>query len=168
MDALATSIVKPALPAPPVVLMPAPDAPANLRKPLALIVDDDEILREVLEVTLQEEGFEVETASDGAQALRCFRTLQPDIVITDATMPVMDGFEFCKALRARSTARHVPVLMLTAAQDTDSIRRAFTCGATDFATKPLQENLIGHRLRYLLQADRNLRELARSESRLAN
>ena len=137
-------------------------------KQLVLVVDDDPVMREMLQITLQDDGFEVEAAGDGAEGLRRFECARPDIVITDATMPVMDGFAFCEALRARPAGRHVPILMLTAAEDSASIRRAFTSGATDFATKPLQEDLIAHRLRYLLQASRNLRELARSESRLAN
>ncbi|MBL8378884.1 MAG: EAL domain-containing protein [Burkholderiales bacterium] len=160
-----SAVAPPPLPA---TLVFAPIVRRVPDKPLVLVVDDDMIMREMLQIALEDEGFRVTTTGDGAEGLRCFGQVQPDIVVTDANMPVMDGFALCEALRARSASQYVPILMLTAAQDTDSITAAFTCGATDFATKPLQENLIGHRLRYLLQGSRNLSELARSESRLAN
>ena len=156
----------------------APDVPARnatpagadrrRQQPLVLVVDDDPLMREMLEITLEDEGFEVECASDGADGLARFDSVRPDLVLTDAMMPVMNGFALCEALRAHPAGMHIPILMLTAAGDSASIRRAFTSGATDFATKPLQEELIGYRLRYLLEASRNLRELARSENRLAN
>ena len=156
----------------------APDAPARdatpagadtrRQQPLVLVVDDDPLMREMLEITLEDEGFEVECAGDGADGLARFDCVRPDLVLTDAMMPVMNGFALCEALRAHPAGIHIPILMLTAAGDSASIRRAFTSGATDFATKPLQEELIGYRLRYLLEASRNMRELARSENRLAN
>ena len=156
-------------PAPP-ALAPAGAAHRAARhgQQRVLVVDDDPVMREMLQITLADEGFEVEAAADGAEGLRRFERGRPDIVVTDAMMPVMDGFALCEALRARRAGRHVPILMLTAADDAASIKRAFNCGATDFATKPLQEDLIGYRLRYLLHASRTLRELIRSESRLAN
>ena len=137
-------------------------------QPLVLVVDDDPLMREMLEITLEDEGFVVTAAEDGAAGLARFDSMRPDLVLTDANMPVMNGFALCEALRAHPAGRHIPILMLTAAGDSQSIRRAFTSGATDFATKPLQEELIGYRLRYLLEASRNMRDLARSESRLAN
>ena len=156
----------------------APDVPASnatpasadtrRQQPLVLVVDDDPLMREMLEITLEDEGFEVESADDGADGLARFDSVRPDLVLTDAMMPVMNGFALCEALRAHPAGMHIPILMLTAAGDSASIRRAFTSGATDFATKPLQEELIGYRLRYLLEASRNMRELARSENRLAN
>ena len=147
----------------------SPSAGDSLREqPLVLIVDDDPLMREMLEITLEDEGFTVAAAEDGAAAMARFENARPDLVLTDANMPVMNGFELCETLRAHPAGRHIPILMLTAAGDSQSIRRAFTSGATDFATKPLQEELIGYRLRYLLEASRNMRDLARSESRLAN
>ena len=141
---------------------------ARREQPLVLVVDDEPLMREMLEITLEDEGFAVESAADGVAGLAAFERLRPDLVLTDANMPLMNGFELCAALRALPLGRHIPILMLTAAGDSQSIRRAFTNGATDFATKPLQEDLIGYRLRYLLEASRNMRELARSEGRLAN
>ena len=149
--------------------LPAPvRCVAHREQPLVLVVDDDPLMREMLAITLEEAGFEVACAADGSEALASFENLRPDLVLTDANMPVMNGFELCAALRAHQSGRHIPILMLTAAGDSESIRCAFTKGATDFATKPLQEELIGYRVRYLLEASRNLRELARSEGRLAS
>ena len=155
----------------PPAAQPAPGAApcaAPREQPLVLVVDDDPLMREMLQITLEDDGFAVESAEDGAAGLAGFERTRPDLVLTDANMPVMDGFDLCAALRASPAGRHLPIMMLTAAGDSQSIRRAFTCGATDFATKPLQEELIGYRLRYLLEASRNMRELAKSEGRLAN
>jgi len=143
-------------------------AAARRARPLLLVVDDDPLMQETLRITLEEAGFEVACAADGREGLARFDNLRPDLVITDASMPVMNGFELCAAIRAHPAGRHAPILMLTAAGDAASIRRAFSEGATDFATKPLQDELIGYRVRYLLEGSRNVRELLKSQSRLAS
>ena len=137
-------------------------------RPLLLVVDDEPLMQDTLRITLEEAGFEVACAADGRAGLAGFDQLRPDLVITDANMPDMNGFELCAAIRAHPAGRHAPILMLTAAGDSASIRRAFSEGATDFATKPLQDELIGYRVRYLLEGSRNVRALLRSQARLAS
>ena len=91
----------------------------------------------------------------------------PDIVVLDALMPGLDGFETCERLRALPALEHVPVLMLTGLDDDESISRAYRAGATDFFVKTPQWSLLVGRLRYVLRASRTRQELLRSRARLA-
>ena len=81
-----------------------------------LIVEDDKNIAELLQLYLQKEGYAVSIANDGGQGLSSFRTLQPDIVLLDVMMPVMDGWAVCRAIRAESKT---PIIMLTAKSETD-------------------------------------------------
>lgn len=137
------------------------------RPPLVLVADDDPTTRILVCGTLEEEGFAVAEAEDGDQALQKFEALRPDLVLLDVLMPRRDGFSACEAIRALPYGKSVPVLMMTALEDTESIRRAFDAGATDFAAKPISWSLLGHRVRYLLRGKAALDEVRRSEARLA-
>jgi diguanylate cyclase (GGDEF)-like protein/PAS domain S-box-containing protein len=106
-------------------------------------------------------------AGDGAAALTEFRRRIPDLVLLDVQMPGLDGFGVCEEIRRNPAAGDVPVVMMTALDDVESIRRAYECGATDFATKPLHWLILSHRVRYLLRASANVAELRRSRERLA-
>ena len=88
----------------------------------------------------------------------------PDVVVLDALMPGLDGFETCRALRALPGFESLPVLMLTGLDDDASITRAYEAGATDFFVKSTQWSLLAGRLRYLLRASRTRVELERSKS----
>jgi two-component system, chemotaxis family, chemotaxis protein CheY len=98
-----------------------------------LIVEDDESIREMLELVLESEGYEVTSASDGAAALALLEQTRPDLILLDMKMPVMDGWEFIARYRAL-TGAVAPVIVLTAAQD-DS-RRAAEVGAHGYLAKP--------------------------------
>src|SRR6185369_207288 len=76
-------------------------------------------------------------------------------------MPEKDGFAVCRELRATPAGARVPVLMMTALNDVESIERAYQSGATDFITKPINWPILGHRARYMLRASRTLDQLAR-------
>ena len=88
----------------------------------------------------------------------------PDVVVLDAMMPGLDGFETCRELRALPGFESLPVLMLTGLDDDASITRAYEAGATDFFVKSTQWSLLAGRLRYLLRASRTRHELERSKS----
>jgi diguanylate cyclase (GGDEF)-like protein/PAS domain S-box-containing protein len=122
------------------------------------------LAREVLEQT----GFRVEEAEDGAPALNVFTANPPDIVLLDVMMPTMDGFATCAALRTQPGGAHIPVLMMTGLDDMDSINRAYEAGATDFASKPINWTILSHRVRYMLRASNALQSVKASEARLAN
>ena len=138
------------------------------RQPLVLVADDDTTVREVVREALLHAGYAVEEARDGAEALVQFDRLDPDLVILDVRMPNMDGFEACAALRRRPGGGTVPILILTGMEDLESITRAYEAGATDFASKPFNLIVLGHRVRYMLRARRTVEELRRSQVRLAS
>jgi predicted signal transduction protein with EAL and GGDEF domain/DNA-binding response OmpR family regulator len=135
--------------------------------PRVLLVDDDEVNLMLTSIALREAGFDVVEAADGAAALRQLEESAPDLVVLDALMPGMDGFETCRALRAMPGYAQVPVLMLTGLDDDASITRAYRAGATDFFVKSTQWSLLAGRLRYMLRASRTRIELERSKSKLA-
>jgi predicted signal transduction protein with EAL and GGDEF domain/FixJ family two-component response regulator len=132
-----------------------------------LLVDDDEVNLLLTAIALRERGFEVIEVGDGAKALECLDAVAPDMIVLDALMPGMDGFETCQAVRARSGYAQVPVLMLTGLDDDASIERAYRAGATDFFVKSTQWSLLAGRLRYMLRASRTRIELERSKFKLA-
>jgi predicted signal transduction protein with EAL and GGDEF domain/DNA-binding response OmpR family regulator len=132
-----------------------------------LLVDDDEVNLLLTAIALRERGFEVIEVSNGVEALDRLDAVAPDMIVLDALMPGMDGFETCQAVRARGGYAQVPVLMLTGLDDDASIERAYRVGATDFFVKSTQWSLLAGRLRYMLRASRTRIELERSKFKLA-
>src|SRR4051794_23054302 len=104
---------------------------------LILIVDDDPVGRSLMRDTLEDEGFLVVEAENGIEGCRCCDACVPSLIVVDAMMPLMDGFELCLELRRRLATANVPILMATGLDDLDSIARAYEVGATDFISKPL-------------------------------
>ena len=148
--------------------LPHPYADASHpAEPEVLLVDDDEVNLLLTTLALRERGFKVFEAASGEQALDLLRGWTPDIVILDALMPGLDGFDTCRRLRQLSGYERVPVLMLTGLEDDASITRAYQAGATDFFVKATQWGLLAGRLHYLLRASRTRIELERSKSKLA-
>ena len=137
------------------------------RQPLVLVADDEATTRLLLRSALEREGFAVVEAADGAEAISRFDATRPDLAVLDVVMPRVDGFEACATLRSRPGGEATPILMLTGLDDVESIRRAYAAGATDFATKPFNWVVLGHRVRYMLRAQATLAELRRSQARLA-
>jgi diguanylate cyclase (GGDEF)-like protein len=131
-------------------------------KPLVLIVDDDDTMRLLMREALEQSGFSVEEAESGSEALAIFDRARPDIVLLDVMMPEMDGFATCSRLRERSGGEHVPVLMVTALDDAESISRAYDAGATDFIAKPIIWATLGYHVRYMLRAARAMADLSNS------
>jgi len=109
-------------------------APHNLK---ILVVDDDAITRSLLILSLKKEGYQVEEATNGVECLQKYQRLQPDLVLLDALMPEMDGFQCCQQLREISSSQFLPILMITFLDDNDSLDKAFNAGATDYMTKPI-------------------------------
>jgi PAS domain S-box-containing protein len=136
-------------------------------QPRVLLVDDDEVNLLLTSVALRERGFTVMEATSGERAIRILADWLPDVVVLDALMPGLDGFQTCRELRVLPGFESLPVLMLTGLDDDASITRAYEAGATDFFVKSTQWSLLAGRLRYLLRASRTRVELERSKSRLA-
>src|SRR4030095_10880427 len=101
-------------------------------QPQVLLVDDDEVNLMLTGVALRERGFAITEAASGAAALQMLSEWYPDIIVLDALMPGMDGFQTCQRLRSLPGYENMPVLMLTGLDDDASITRAYQAGATDF------------------------------------
>ncbi|MFN5514402.1 MAG: PleD family two-component system response regulator [Cyanobacteriota bacterium] len=122
------------------------------RSPLILVVDDDNALRSLLVLALRGDGYQIEEAVNGRDCLAKYQRLQPDLVLLDAMMPEMDGFEACQNLKTLAGDSPLPILMITFLDDRDSIEQAFACGATDYITKPIHWAVLKQRVRHLLAA----------------
>lgn len=101
-----------------------------------LVVDDNAENRALAKAALEDEGFGVELAVSGEEAIASFARTRPDCVLLDVRMPGMDGVEVCKALRAVPAGAGVPILFVTAQRDVDTFDRAQDAGGDDFITKP--------------------------------
>jgi len=121
---------------------------------LVLVVDDDRSTRSTIRYALQREGFRVEEAEHGAQALMLLKRMQPDIILMDAVMPVMDGFTACAKVQELPHDRAIPVLMITSLEDISSVERAFAAGASDYITKPIHCAVLSQRVRRIIEASR--------------
>ncbi len=145
------------------VLAPLPVA----GEALVLIVDDDRSTRSALRAALQRSGFVVTEAADGSEVEAEVQRMRPDVILMDALMPVMDGFTACARLQESPEWRQIPVLMITALEDSASIERAFAAGASDYIPKPIHLAVVNQRVRRLVdatRAERHVRHLAYNDS----
>lgn len=109
-----------------------------------LVADDESLTRKMIRAMLERQlGLIVTEAADGRAALEAFRQSQADLVLLDANMPRLDGFEVCAKIRALEYGVDVPILMVTSLADSESARRAAEVGATDFVTKPINWAKLG-------------------------
>ena len=136
-------------------------------RPKVLLVDDDAVNLLLTAHAMRERGFDVTESDSGERALTVLADWLPDIIVLDAMMPELDGFDTCKLLREQTGLENLPVLMLTGLDDDASIARAYQAGATDFFVKSTQWSLLAGRLRYLLRASHTRQELERSKAKLA-
>ncbi|AFY71021.1 response regulator receiver modulated diguanylate cyclase [Thalassoporum mexicanum PCC 7367] len=131
--------------------------------PRVLIVDDERIIRSVLNRVLAQDGYQISEAEDGQQCLDFCEKELPDIILLDAQMPILDGFDCCQQLHQIYRQDCPPVLMVTALDDEKSIDMAFEVGAIDYVTKPIKWAVLRQRVRRLIQtgwAIKELRQLA--------
>ena len=120
-----------------------------------LVVEDEQRVAELLKRGLEESGYQVELAYDGAWGLRLFRAGEFQMVISDVILPKMSGFELCKEIR--NINNRVPVLMLTALGTTDDKLDGFDAGADDYLPKPFSTSELLARVRAMLRRKDNLR-----------
>ncbi|HYW28778.1 MAG TPA: response regulator transcription factor [Gaiellales bacterium] len=113
-----------------------------------LLVEDDATIREMTQLSLQRDGFSVETAADGPSGLDAFRDHPPDLVLLDLMLPGLDGVSVCRAIRESSV---VPVVMLTARSDALDVVVGLEAGADDYVTKPFEPAVLAARLRAVLR-----------------
>jgi two-component system alkaline phosphatase synthesis response regulator PhoP len=106
----------------------------NERK--VLVVDDEENIIQILEFSIEAEGYEVITASNGEEAIKKARKEQPNLIILDIMMPKVDGYEVCRVLKANPLTKKIPVILLTAKGREIDKRLGFEVGASDYIVKP--------------------------------
>lgn len=132
-----------------------------------LLVDDDGQFRLMTRLALIAAGFNVEEADSGPQAMVKINQQTPDLVLLDALMDGMDGFEVCRLMRNAANMADVPIIMSTGLGDLDSINHSFEVGANDFITKPLNYQILVHRLWFIIRASQNFSELRTSKIQLS-
>lgn len=124
---------------------------SGANKPLILVVEDEPALSTLLRYNLEKEGFRVQEAHDGEEALLQAQESQPDLILLDWMLPQVSGIEVCRRLRGRAETKNVPIVMLTArGEDSDRVRGLDT-GADDYLTKPFSMNELLARVRAVLR-----------------
>ena len=123
-----------------------------------LVVDDELLNRTLLATSLEEEGYAVETADDGQVALELLRERRFDVVLLDLLMPEMDGYQVLEQMKVDPNLRHIPVIVISALDELDSVVRCIEMGATDYLTKPFDPVLLRARINASL-ASKRLRDL---------
>jgi CheY-like chemotaxis protein len=112
-------------------------------QPVILIAEDFEDARDLYKDYLEFSGFTVETAANGREAIELAQSLQPDLILMDASMPVLDGWQATRELKANPATSHIPVLALTAHAFDDARQEARSSGCDGFVTKPcLPDDLV--------------------------
>jgi PleD family two-component response regulator len=120
-------------------------------KSRVLVVDDDPDKRELLEVTLALEGYEVHTAVNGREALSAIASFHPDLVVSDVMMPEVNGFELARRIRANPQTRYIPIILQSAAQiEAKDFRLGEEVGALGFITDTSDLDMLLARTRTLL------------------
>jgi CheY-like chemotaxis protein len=121
-------------------------------QPLILLAEDFEDARDLYRDYLEFSGFRVETATNGREAIDQALALQPDIILMDASMPVLDGWQATRELKTNPTTKHIPILALTAHAFDDARREATDVGCDDFVTKPCLPDALVTKIRAVLDA----------------
>jgi len=133
------------------------------QRSLVLIVDDDRLMRRIAAAALEPGRFRVVEAGDGREALGLAAMRPPDVVLLDALMPTMDGYECCRRLRQMPGLEQIPILMVTGVEDDESVDRAFEVGATDHITKPVKPRSLRNRVNTLIRALEVERKIRRAK-----
>ena len=131
--------------------VPRPGAPAEpADKPRVLIVDDYAPLRKLVNIALKQIGCEVLESADGGDALDKVESFRPDLIISDITMPVMDGYQLCKQVRKSIGTAFIPFIMLTSRDQAEDKLKGFLYGTDDYLTKPFDYRELQARVKRLL------------------
>ncbi len=123
-----------------------------------LVVDDTAHIQRLLSQMLSAQGYEVQVAADGISALDAVRASPPDLILLDIMMPIMDGYEVCRQLKADPKTRDIPVIFISARDEMEDKVEGFAVGGVDYITKPFQVREIQARV----QTHLTLRALRRS------
>jgi two-component system phosphate regulon response regulator PhoB len=128
-----------------------PDIAHNAARPTILVVEDEAPLMTLVRYNLEKQGFRVEEAADGQEALLRVAEAKPDLVLLDWMLPSLSGIEVCRQLRRKPATRDLPIIMLTARTEDQDQVRALDTGADDYVTKPFAMDGLVARIRALLR-----------------
>ena len=132
-----------------------------------LLIDDDPGFRVVTSSALTVSGFIVEEVASGVEGIERVKHQLPDLVLLDANMPDLDGFETCRLLKKDPNLMDIPIIMATGMDDVDSIHKAFAAGATDFVAKPVNYPILIQRINFGLRTGKVTAELRNSKLQLS-
>jgi len=107
-----------------------------------LAVDDSPTVLEMIKTILESGGYEVITAADGSEALNTARTEAPDLIVLDVMLPKLDGYKVCRLLKYDQKYQHIPIVMLTAKAEEQSMATGIRTGADQYLTKPIEPELL--------------------------
>ena len=133
-----------------------------MTKGRVLVIEDDRALAEVLAYNLKQVGYEVHVAHDGLTGINQARLKSPDMIILDLMLPVVDGFDVCRKLRADSATREIKIIMLSAKSEESDQLVGFSLGADDYVTKPYSVKVLLERMKALLR--RNAPDVSTEET----
>ena len=116
-----------------------------------LVVEDEENILELVEYNFKKEGYRVQTAMTGEEALEAVSANAPDLIVLDLMLPGIDGLEVCRRLKRESRTQHIPIVMLTAKGEESDIVTGLELGADDYITKPFSPRILTARIRAVLR-----------------
>jgi len=128
-----------------------PESTGNLARPTILVVEDEAPLLTLLRYNLEKQGFRVEEAADGQEALMRVAEAKPDLILLDWMLPALSGLEVCRQIRRRPNTRDLPIIMVTARTEDQDAVRALDTGADDYIAKPFAMEALLARIRALLR-----------------
>jgi type IV pilus assembly protein PilB len=132
-------------------------------KPRILCVDDDRVTLRAIERSLLTSGYMVVTADSGNRALQTLQSIKPDLILLDAMMPGLDGYEVCSRLRQNQEFNSIPVIFVTSLEQKEDKAKAFALGAADYITKPIQKETLLNKVASHLETHARWKELDQDE-----
>lgn len=135
--------------------------------PKVLIIEDDIVIQELISFNLKREGFEVLLAADGLTGLDTARSANPDIIILDLMLPVLDGYEVCKALRSNHRTTRMPIIILSARNEVTDKVIGLELGADDYMIKPFSPKELIARIRARLREHQRISSSIEPKTKLA-
>ena len=131
----------------------------SFKKPLILSVDDDQDALKLNELLLTNAGYNVKTAESVISALQAISEEKPDLILLDIMMPRMDGYNVCSRLQKKRETAYIPVIFVTALGEKQDKARAFAVGAVDYLVKPIQKDILIHKVQTHLKTNTQWKEL---------
>ncbi len=132
--------------------------------PRILLVEDNEMNRDMLSRRLERRGYEVLIAVDGQVGIAMAQAEAPDLILMDMSLPVMDGWEATRTLKASDTTRHIPVIALTAHAMSTDRAKALEAGCDDYDTKPIELSRLLGKMEVLMARDKEVGARAEGDS----